>query len=134
MSGIITTLLLQGNGDLKKGAERVQKQVAGAAAGRREGFASSGDAAAVGIAITLTVLYFLLVLLQAIAAAKLSLTYNMAIGTGGFLTAVYAVLCFLFADFYFVYYAFGLDPVATMGAVGGNSGGVGQLGGQRRRR
>ena len=80
---------------------------------RREGFQGTYTP---GATLTLIVVT-LFAAISAAAAAWLSWTYNMYIGTPTALAFVYAILCFLFSDFYFMIYAFFLNPISSSGFV-----------------
>ena len=60
---------------------------------------------------TALIIYIIVLLIVAFGAAKLSYSYNTYIGTSGGLSIFYAVLAFIFSEFYYPFYAFFLNPI-----------------------
>jgi hypothetical protein len=58
-----------------------------------------------GLSLLAVLIYLFVVISFSVGAAVLSYRYNVAAGTGGGLTALYAVLAFLFSYFYYPFYA-----------------------------
>ena len=78
-------------------------------------YASEEAAAAATSASTAQNVFFILYLVFAVlagfGAAYLSWTYNKYMGTGTALALLYAILAFLFSEFYYPLYAFFLNPI-----------------------
>ena len=66
-----------------------------------------------GLSLAVVVIYLFFVISFSVGAATLSYRYNVAAGTGGGLTALYAVLAFIFSYFYYPFYALVLKGKAV---------------------
>ncbi len=124
---VLAQLAALGNGDVQKGAAKATAAVTSAMGGRAaEGYQSQKASVE---EIAYVVGYVIGFLLVAFAAAKLSWDYNSYLGNTVGWKLLYAVLAFLFSEFYIPVYALFLNPVGTMSAGGANAGA--NVGGRR---
>jgi hypothetical protein len=87
---------------LAKGKEAFQQQQQAAAA------AATSASTAQNVFF---ILYLVFAVLAGFGAAYLSWTYNKYRGTNTLITVIYAILAFLFSEFYYPLYAFFLNPI-----------------------
>jgi len=76
---------------------------------------------------SIVILFIVWQLIFALGGALQSYLYNQTIGTNGFLTIIYMILCFMFPYFYYPFYTFFLH-----GGVNALPSSTGQYGGKRR--
>jgi hypothetical protein len=102
---------------------------------RKEGFQDSSaptptpaESSSLGLFSKMSLIGLVFALLFCIAAARLSWCYNSKIGTGTFLSVVYATLCFFFPSFYTTYYSFFLLDCSGSGTLTENIKNLNNLG------
>lgn len=74
------------------------------------------DTGSVAVGIFGLLIIILVVFVPAAAAAYLSYTLNKHLGTSTGLTVLYAIIAFIFSDFYVVGYSFFFNPLLKGGA------------------
>ena len=83
-----------------------------------------------GAIMIYTIVGIVLSILFSYGAARNSYCYNIAIGNTADVAFLFSILCFLFPQFYYPYYALALNPICSAKARN-NKGIMGMLGGKK---